>query len=136
MLAEMLAGGLNANCGGRDHAPIAVERQVIRWAAEMLGLPLGSSGLVVSGTSAANLIAVLVARSAVLGAAVRERGVAGGSFAAYASEAAHMCIARALDFAGIGSHALRVIPCDTQGRMDPDALSTQWPRIAEPGGPL
>ena len=39
MLAEMLAAGLNANCGGRDHAPIAVERQVVRWAAEMLGLP-------------------------------------------------------------------------------------------------
>ena len=123
MLAEMPAGGLNANCGGRDHAPIAVERQVIRWAAEMLGMPLGSSGLVVSGTSAANLIAVLVARSAVLGASVREHGVAGSALAAYASEAAHMCIARALDFAGIGSNALRVIPCDTQGRMDPGALA-------------
>ena len=39
ILAEMLAAGLNANCGGRDHAPIEVERQVIRWAAEMLGFP-------------------------------------------------------------------------------------------------
>ena len=26
MLAELLAGGLNANLGGRDHAPIEVER--------------------------------------------------------------------------------------------------------------
>ena len=26
MLAEMLAGGLNSNCGGRDHAPILCER--------------------------------------------------------------------------------------------------------------
>ena len=26
MLAEMLAAGLNANLGGRDHAPIEVER--------------------------------------------------------------------------------------------------------------
>ena len=39
MLAELLAGGLNANLGGRDHAPIEVERQVIAWAAEMLGFP-------------------------------------------------------------------------------------------------
>ena len=54
VLAEMLASGLNANCGGRDHAPIACERQVIRWAAEMLGLPRDSSGLVVTGTSVAN----------------------------------------------------------------------------------
>ena len=31
MLAEMLAAGLNANLGGRDHIPVEVERQVIRW---------------------------------------------------------------------------------------------------------
>jgi aromatic-L-amino-acid decarboxylase len=125
MLAEMLAGGLNANCGGRDHAPIAVERQVIRWAAEMLGLPVGSSGLVVSGTSAANLIAVLVARTAALGPTARIRGVAGYPLVAYASEAAHMCIARTLDFAGIGSGALRVVRCDPRGRMEVDALTAR-----------
>ena len=67
MLAELLAGALNANCGGRDHAPIAVERQVVRWAAEMLGLPAEFSGLIVSGTSMANFIAVVVARVAALG---------------------------------------------------------------------
>ncbi len=125
MLAEMLAGGLNANCGGRDHAPILVERQVIRWAAEMLGLPLASSGLVVSGTSAANLIAVLVARCAALGPSVRKHGVAGTRLAAYASEAAHMCVARALDIAGIGSGSLRLVRCDAQGRMEVGALAEQ-----------
>ena len=31
MLAEMLAAGLNANLGGRDHIPIEVERQVVEW---------------------------------------------------------------------------------------------------------
>ena len=122
MLAEMLAGGLNANCGGRDHAPILVERQVIRWAAEMLGLPLTSSGLVVSGTSVANLVAVLVARTAALGPGVRTRGVGGARLSAYTSDAAHMCIARALDMAGIGSDALRLVPCDGQGRIDVAAL--------------
>ena len=29
MLAEMLAAGLNANLGGRDHMPIEVERQIV-----------------------------------------------------------------------------------------------------------
>jgi len=74
VLAELLAVGLNANCGGRDHAPIACERQVVRWAAEMLGLPVGSSGLVVTGTSMANSVAVLVARTAALGAESRASG--------------------------------------------------------------
>ncbi|MGB7759350.1 MAG: hypothetical protein WBL61_05945 [Bryobacteraceae bacterium] len=31
MLAEVLAAGLNANLGGRDHVPIEVERQIVRW---------------------------------------------------------------------------------------------------------
>ena len=31
MLAEMLAAGLNANLGGRDHMPIEVERQITEW---------------------------------------------------------------------------------------------------------
>ena len=31
MLAEMLAASLNANLGGRDHIPIEVERQIVRW---------------------------------------------------------------------------------------------------------
>jgi glutamate/tyrosine decarboxylase-like PLP-dependent enzyme len=89
----------------------------------MLGLPLTSSGLVVSGTSVANLVAVLVARTAALGVAVREHGMAGGRLATYASEAAHMCVARVLDIARIGSEALRRVRSDGQGRMDVADLS-------------
>ena len=117
MLAEMLAAGLNANCGGRDHAPIEVERQVIRWAAEMLGFPPGAGGLLLSGTSMANLVAVLAARRAACGAVVRETGAGASRLTAYASAGAHMCIARAMDMAGLGSAALRLIPCDDEGRM-------------------
>ena len=117
MLAEMLAAGLNANCGGRDHAPIAVERQVVRWAAEMLGLPQKAGGLLLSGTSTANFVAVLAARRAALGPAVREDGVGGARLTAYASDGAHMCVARALDMAGLGSGSLRLRACDDAGRM-------------------
>src|SRR5579863_10146311 len=54
MLAEMLAGGLNANLGGRDHIPIEVEREVVRWANEIAGFPPTASGLFVTGSSVAN----------------------------------------------------------------------------------
>ena len=117
MLAEMLAAGLNANCGGRDHAPIACERQVIRWASEMLGLPTELSGLVLSGTSMANFVAVMIARAAVLGDGVRRVGVAQARLTGYASAGAHMCVARAFDMAGLGSDALRLIPCDETNAM-------------------
>ncbi|WP_428493137.1 pyridoxal phosphate-dependent decarboxylase family protein [Rhodopila sp.] len=128
MLAELLAGGLNANLGGRDHAPIEIERQVIAWSAEMLGFPASASGVLVTGTSIANLIGVLVARSASLGPSVRHRGVADAGLVAYTSAAAHGCLPRAMEMAGLGREALRMIPCDDQGRMRRDALAR---RVAE-----
>lgn len=118
MLADMLAAGLNGNLGGRDHAPIACERQVIRWAAQMLGFPDQASGLLVTGTSMANMMAVLVARRARLGPGVRRSGVGQAGLTAYASAAVHGCIARAMDFVGLGSDALRLVASDGEGRMD------------------
>jgi glutamate/tyrosine decarboxylase-like PLP-dependent enzyme len=123
MLAEMLAAGMNANLGGRDHAPIEIERQVIRWAAEMLGLPAETSGLLVTGTSVANLIAVLVARTARLGPSVRAEGVRGRALTAYASAGAHGCVARAMDIAGLGADALRRVAVDGHHRIDPASLA-------------
>lgn len=123
MLAELLAGGLNANLGGRDHAPIEVERQVIAWAAEMIGFPLDASGVLVTGTSIANLIGVLVARSAKLGPSVRSDGVGDTRLFAYTSAAAHGCMPRAMEMAGLGRDALRMIPCDALGRMRLDLLA-------------
>ncbi len=122
MLAELLAGGLNANLGGRDHAPIEVGREVIAWAAEMLGFPRDASGLLVTGTSIANLIGLLVARTGALGPSVRQRGVGNVRLTAYASAAAHGCISQAMEVAGLGRDALRLIPCDAAGRMRLAAL--------------
>ena len=76
MLAEMLAGGLNANLGGRNQVPLDVERQILQWARELFGFPETASGLFVTGTSMANLISLMVARTAALGVDVRRSGVA------------------------------------------------------------
>ena len=124
MLAEMLAAGLNANCGGRDHAPILCERQVVRWAAEMLGLPTDASGLVLTGTSMANFVAFIVARTASMRSDDRRDGIGDSRLRAYASDGAHLCIGRALEMAGLGTHALRLIACDPSGVIDVAALRT------------
>ncbi|MDE2110536.1 MAG: cytochrome D ubiquinol oxidase subunit I [Alphaproteobacteria bacterium] len=124
MLAEMLAAGLNANLGGRDHMPIEVERQIVSWAREMFGFPEGASGLFITGTSTANLLAILIARTAVLGRATRQSGIAAqsGKLRAYTSTSAHICVSQAMEIAGLGSEALRKIPTDTRFRMDSTAL--------------
>jgi glutamate/tyrosine decarboxylase-like PLP-dependent enzyme len=125
MLAEMLAAGLNANCGGRDHIPIEVERQVVRWMAELFGFPSSSSGLFVTGSSMANMIAVLVARYRALGREVRSHGIPPKrQLVAYASAGAHGCIAQAMDLAGLGSANLRKIPMNARFQMDITALET------------
>lgn len=125
MLAELVAAGLDSNLGGRDQAPIEIERQVIRWSAELLGLPPETTGLLVTGTSLANLIAVLTARRAALGPAVRSAGLAGAPLTAYAAAGVHGCVARAMDMAGLGTDALRLIPVDAAHRIRPDLLAAR-----------
>lgn len=123
MLAELLAAGLNANLGGRDHAPVAAERQVVRWSAELLGFPAETSGLLVTGTSIANFVAVLAARTAALGSGARARGVGGSDLTAYTSAKAHSCVSRAMDMAGLGTDVLRLVPVDAEHRIRPEALA-------------
>jgi glutamate/tyrosine decarboxylase-like PLP-dependent enzyme len=120
MLAEMLAAGLNANLGGRNQVPLDVERQILQWARELFGFPEAASGLFVTGTSMANLISLMVARTAALGVDVRRSGVAaqGKRLTAYASAVTHSCIARAIDIAGIGTDALRLIPVNERHEID------------------
>jgi len=125
LLAEMLAAGLNANCGGRNHMPIEVERQIVEWVRQMFRFPEGASGVFVTGTSMANLMAVLVARTARLGTAVRQRGLADHRLTAYTSVSAHGCIAQAMDLAGLGRDALRRIHADRAHRVDVAALQAR-----------
>lgn len=127
MVAEMLAAGLNANLGGRDHMPIEIERQIVEWMRCLFGFPRGASGIFVTGTSMANLMAALVARTSALGALARQHGIGndGALLTAYASKAAHGCISRAMDIAGFGTDALRKIDIDADHRIDVAALRAQ-----------
>jgi glutamate/tyrosine decarboxylase-like PLP-dependent enzyme len=126
MLAEMLAAGINANVGGRDQIPVEVERQVLRWVRELFRFPETASGIFVTGTSLANLIGVLVARTAALGTDARKTGLLanGTRLVAYASKAAHGCVAQAMDLSGLGLDALRSIPFNRRGEIDLDVLQS------------
>lgn len=112
MLADLFAGAMNSNVGGRDHAAVYVERQVIRWFCDAFGFAPGGSGILLGGTSMANFAGVLVARNA----APTQANLTG-----YASSATHSCVRKAFAMAGLDGDALRVIPL-RDGRIDLDAL--------------
>src|SRR3954462_897453 len=127
IVAEMLAAALNANCGGRDHGAIYVERAVLGWFKEIFHLPDQASGLIVSGTSTANLIALAVARNMGDAPGMRADGLQErpGRLIAYTSAEAHECLVKAMEVLGLGANQLRRIPVDDAYRMDLGSLCEQ-----------
>jgi len=123
LLAELAAVTMNSNCGGRDHGAVYVEREVIDWCRRTFGFPAQSSGVLVTGTSQATVVALAAARQRALGDASRRDGLRGvPALAAYAVQGAHNAIIKALELLGIGSAALRAIPAGSDGGMDVGAL--------------
>ena len=126
LMADIAAAAINANLGGRDHGAMYVEKQVVNWCRELFQFPATASGLIVSGTSIATLIALKAARDRCLDFNNRKTGLhdsAGGQLVGYTSVQTHSCVARAFDILGLGSNALRRIAVNERFEIDTDALA-------------
>jgi aromatic-L-amino-acid/L-tryptophan decarboxylase len=126
-LADLLAAAVNPNCGGWQLSPLAseIEAQTVRWIAELLGMPSGCGGLLVSGGNMANFVAFLAARRAVAGESLREKGLGAGRPLVYASTETHTWLQKATDLFGHGTDSIRWIPVDRRGRADVSTLRRQ-----------
>jgi glutamate/tyrosine decarboxylase-like PLP-dependent enzyme len=127
MLADLLAAAVNPNVGAWTLSPSAteIERQTVRWIAELIGFVPGAGGLLVSGGNMANIVCFMAARAAKAGWNVREQGVTGGSgrrLRAYCSRETHTWIQKAADLTGLGTSSLRWVDVDADLRMDVAAL--------------
>ncbi len=125
LIAEIAAAAINANLGGRDHGAMYVEKQVVDWCRALFDFPADSSGLIVSGTSMATIIALKAARDRCFDFASRKHGLqkAGqGQLVGYTSAQTHSCVARAFDILGLGSNALRKIAVNDRFEIDTVAL--------------
>jgi glutamate/tyrosine decarboxylase-like PLP-dependent enzyme len=126
MLADMLAAAVNPNVGAFVLSPVAteMERQVVRWIAELLGYPSDCGGVMVSGGNMANMVAFLAARRARTPWDVRTVGLRNGTaqLTAYASKETHTWIHKAADLFGLGLDAIRWIETDERLRMRVDQL--------------
>jgi len=128
MLGDFLAAAMNQNVGAWKLSPVAteIEKQTVRWIAELIGFPADCGGLLVSGGDMANFVCFLAARTAKAGGDVRSAGLHGApELAVYASTETHTWIQKAADLFGLGTDAIRWIPVDDRQRMIPSALRRQ-----------
>lgn len=115
VLATFLISGYNIFQGTwlESSGPSQIEVTVLDWFREWLGYPAGSSGVLTSGGSAANLLAIVAAREA---AGNPERGTI------YLSEQSHGSLARAARVAGIDPGRIRLVAADGASRIVPTSL--------------
>jgi aromatic-L-amino-acid/L-tryptophan decarboxylase len=121
MLADMLASGMNPHLAGYDQSPALVERQVVRWMAELLGFPAEASGLLVSGGSMANLIGLAVARNAGAGFDLRGEGLQSAGaprLVFYGSSETHSWARKSSELMGLGDRAFRRVPVNAAYEVD------------------
>lgn len=122
-LAELATAIINTNAGGGHQAAPYVEEQVISWCKTMVGFPEEASGVLVTGGSVANLVALAAARDD-RNPAITEQGVAaaGTMPVLYASSQTHNSVDKAVRLLGLGQRALRSIAVDREFRIDLEAL--------------
>ncbi|MGO8693489.1 MAG: pyridoxal phosphate-dependent decarboxylase family protein [Rectinemataceae bacterium] len=124
MLAGFLANAMNANAAFGDQSAVYVELQVLNWLKEILGFPMAAEGLLLSGGSMANLVALAAARDSRGDTEIGAKGVDPGRRALrlYASIEAHNSVDRAVRLLGLGLDALVKVPVREDFRIDVEAL--------------
>jgi aromatic-L-amino-acid/L-tryptophan decarboxylase len=116
-VAELIAAAANVTPWAWMESPAGtqIELEVIDWFRSWLGMPESTAGVLVSGGSAANLTALLVAREAAGGPS--EDGVV------YVSDQGHSSLARTARAMGLRSHQVRVLPTDDHWRLQPETVA-------------
>src|SRR3954470_18802966 len=116
--ADLLASAADQNLTSWRSGPtaVAVEHQTLRWLGQFVGFDEAATGLLVSGGSAANLTALLVALRAMTAPDDDRRAMR-----VYASAETHFSVAKAASALGVG---LEPVAIDRDRRLDPAALRT------------
>ena len=123
VLLETLSAFLNNGSGVFEMGPAsnAMERSVLRFMCQRLGLPAGSGGLLTSGGSLGNLSALLAMRQARAGSDAWTTGTS-PNLCVLSSEETHYSIARAVQIMGWGKEGVWPVRSSAAYRMEKDAL--------------
>ncbi len=122
LLAQMVTSAANTSMYTYEVAPVAtlMEKKLIEALNQLVGFSQGE-GLMVTGGSNANLIAMLCGRHHCLPEA-KMNGLANHTLVAFCSDQSHYSLLKAANLLGIGMENLIKVPSDNQGRMNPQHL--------------
>ncbi len=109
--ADFMAKGMNIFGGFGEHSAIYIEKQIIDWLKLIVGYPAESSGILVTGSTLANIVGINVARHAKSPFEDRKEGMNQNSqkLLVYCSTETHNSIQRAVEILGMGSNNIRKI---------------------------
>jgi glutamate/tyrosine decarboxylase-like PLP-dependent enzyme len=126
--AAWLSSAWDQNCAFFVQSPTAItlEEIALDWVRELLGLPEGAGGAVVTGATMASFTALAAARHALLTRArwdVEADGLFGApEITVVVGDEVHTSLLKALGMLGLGRKRVVRVPVDGQGRMRADAL--------------
>ena len=123
VIGDFICSALNQNLGVYSIGPsaVAMERQTVRWLADLAGYGKQAGGNLTSGGMMANFIGLKLARDWASGDRAQHDGVQ-QRWAVYGSEERHVSVDKAVDAIGLGRNAYRAIHTDAEFRVRIDAL--------------
>jgi len=127
LLGDWVASLGNANMHTFQVSPVAtlMELELIDQWNRLVGFTTDSragDGVMVSGGSQANLIAMMMARHQAM-PDIKAKGLTGQTLVAFVSDQAHYSAQKAANLLGIGTDNLIAVASDAQGRLCPQALA-------------
>ena len=125
--ADLICAGLNNNLLAEELSPglSSLERQLCHWFAQRLGLPEKAGGVLATGGTLSNLMALVTARSL----------QGSGDGVILCSRDAHVSLLKATRVMGLASDALMQLPVDREGRLCSTSLEQTLQDLHRRGRP-
>ncbi len=140
VVTDLSIAATNQSMDSWDQAPAATELELslMDWLASLIGLPDTGSGIMTSGGTASNVLAMTLARSKAasnIGVDVLKAGLPSKahSWRIICSDQAHFSVQRAAAQLGLGRDAVVAVSSTTSGAMDLEALDAALTELTARG---
>ncbi|MFV2117608.1 pyridoxal phosphate-dependent decarboxylase family protein [Streptomyces sp. Act-28] len=128
VLGEAVLSAVNSSLDTWDQSAggTLIERRLVDWTAERIGLGPSADGVFTSGGTQSNLQALLLAREEAKTGDLTKLRV-------FTSECSHFSVQKSAQLLGLGRSAVVSVPCDGDKRMQSVVLAAELARCAAEG---